>query len=163
MSLRDLLEQTQKTSAAELRGDLRTAIAELKGMLDRHAAETGEKFTGVYNQFAGNDKALTAALQAQEKQAIATDTNNRMASNKMEDGFTKLTDAVVKTLDTKTANLEASIGEVKLQMNTIMSRLGTTSEVRRDSRDNTSLIISGFMGLIALGSLIILAMTHIPK
>jgi hypothetical protein len=161
--LRDALDQGQKTSAAELRGDLRTAIAELAGALEKHVAETSEKFTGVYNQFSQNDKALTAALQAQEKQAIATDSNNRMASTKMEDGFTKLIDAVVKTLETKTGNLESSINEVKLQMNSMQSRIGATSEVRQDNRGGTLVgiaIASVIVAIVAAAAAVAAVLMH---
>jgi hypothetical protein len=88
--LRDLVSEMINTKIAIIDGKLETAVAHLNGKIEKEIGETSEKFTGVANQFSQNDKALTAALQAQEKQAIATNDSNKAASDKMEAGFSEL-------------------------------------------------------------------------
>ena len=78
------------TLIAVTEGNFKTAIAEVDGKIEKQIGETAAGFVGVNNQFSQNDKALTAALQAQEKQAIATNDSNTAASTKMEAGFTAL-------------------------------------------------------------------------
>jgi hypothetical protein len=89
-SLHQLLEKEIQKNIGILDGKVETSIAHLNGKIEKEIGVTTEKFTGVANQFSQNDKALTAALQAQEKQAIATNDSNTAASTKMEGGFSAM-------------------------------------------------------------------------
>lgn len=104
------------TINAELNGRVDTAVAELKGTVAITRAEALEKFAGINNQFAQGDKALTAALQAQEKQAIATNDSNTAASTKMEDGFSKLLAQQADILTEVRRNYDAQFTEVKSRL-----------------------------------------------
>lgn len=150
--LRDLLEQRMSTHVAQVFGELH-----------RHVAETQEKFVGVGSQFterdtrtdqrAGDTKLAVDAAFAAAKEATA----------KIEAGFTKQIDAMVVLIDTKTANLAnqitdikdnlaIAVADIKDRLTTIESRAGTVTEVRKDSRDNMSLLVAFAAVLIALGA-----------
>ena len=110
------IEGKLTTINAELNGRIDTAVAELKGAIAITRAEALEKFAGINNQFAQGDKALTAALQAQEKQAIATNDNNTAASTKMEAGFTKIIEQQTSILTEVRRNYDAQFTEVKSRL-----------------------------------------------
>lgn len=109
-----------------LKADIGTAVATIKGELSTHIAETKEKFSSVNSTFAQGDKALTAALQAQEKQAIATNDSNKAASDKMETGFTE-------ALKQGREFLEEVRKSNEIQFNAINSRLD-----KNEGRTNVS-------------------------
>jgi hypothetical protein len=110
-SLRELLEQLVETKIAEIRGEL-----------NRHAAETAQKFHNVDGQFterdtrtdqrAGDTKLAVDAAFAAAKEATA----------KIEAGFTKQIDGQGEIIDTKTGNLASSISDLKDRLVTIESR-----------------------------------------
>src|SRR5678815_4740528 len=52
------------------------------------------KFGGIESTFTQKERELTAAFQAQEKQAIATNNTNAISTQKMEDSFTKQIDGI---------------------------------------------------------------------
>lgn len=81
-----------------------------------------EKFVGVSNTFQQNGTALTAALQAQEKQAIATNDTNKAATDKMEAGFTKQFDALSASNKTDVAGVKDSINDIKDRLTIIESK-----------------------------------------
>jgi hypothetical protein len=128
--LRAEMTARMEGALAKVDGKIDTAFAELEGKVDGHIAETKEKFNGVNNQFGSNDKALTAALQAQEKQAIATNDSNTAASTKMEAGFAALIKQGQEFLSEVRKNFEAQIAELRksseMQFNDIKSRLDVT-------------------------------------
>jgi hypothetical protein len=156
---RTLTDEKLGKWSADLRGELIRLLADLRGEVAAYVAETREKFVGVTSQFNQNDKALTAALQAQEKQAIATTDNTKEALKEMKEGFTKLLDALVLTMNTKTGNLENSINEIKGMIISLQSRGGATTENRRDSREdqrNSLSMISVVISIAALAAIIII-------
>lgn len=156
---RTLINQQLARSAAETSGEFHRLVAKLREEVAAYVAETREKFVGVTSQFNQNDKALTAALQAQEKQAIATTDNTKEAIKEMKEGFTKLIDAFTLNMNTKTTNLETSISDLKGIVISLQSRAGTTIDVRRDSRDdqrNSLSIISVVISLAALATIIVI-------
>ena len=104
------------TSHAELEGQVAASVEKLNGQILITRAEALEKFTGINNQFSQNDKALTAALQAQEKQAIATNDSNTAASTKMEDGFARAITQQSDILTEVRRNYDAQFNEVKSRL-----------------------------------------------
>jgi hypothetical protein len=156
---RTLTDEKLGKWSAELRGELIRLLADLRGEVAASVAETREKFVGVTSQFNQNDKALTAALQAQEKQAIATTDNTKEALKEMKEGFTKLMDALVLTMNTKTGNLENSINEIKGMIISLQSRGSATTDShhnqREDQRNNFS-VISIAVSLAALAAVIVI-------
>lgn len=115
-----------------------------------------EKFTSINTTFSQNDKALTAALQAQEKQAIATNDSNTTANTKMEDSFTKQIDALGKARDADLKSVDDKINSIKERVTIIESRDGTVKEVHKDSRDNMSLIVAVIaVVLLAFGTMFV--------
>jgi chromosome condensin MukBEF ATPase and DNA-binding subunit MukB len=81
-----------------------------------------EKFAGIKDTFAQAGTALTAALQAQEKQAIATNDSNKAASDKMEAGFTKQIDMFSTTNKTELKGIRDIISDIKERITIIESR-----------------------------------------
>lgn len=67
---------------------------DVQASVDRLREVVEQRFKGVENTFIQNATALTAALQAQEKQAIATTENTSTANNKTEAFFTKQLDMI---------------------------------------------------------------------
>jgi hypothetical protein len=104
------------TINAELVGKIESNTEKLNGQILITRAEALEKFTGINNQFSQNDKALTAALQAQEKQAIATNDSNTAASTKMEDGFARAITQQADILTEVRRNYDAQFNEVKSRL-----------------------------------------------
>lgn len=125
-----------------------------------------EMFKGVTNQFLQNDKALTAALQAQEKQAIATNDNNKTSIAKSESQTADSIKSLGILFDTSNkatnAKVEDSIKAISSKVDDIKSRLdkgeggsSATTDVRKDNRDNVGLIVGIIAAAIALGALFI--------
>jgi hypothetical protein len=81
-----------------------------------------EKFGGINTTFSQNDKALAAALQAQEKQAIATNENTKTANTKMEDSFTKQIDAINIARIADVKGVDDKIDAVKERLTIIESK-----------------------------------------
>lgn len=75
-----------------------------------------EKFASINTTFSQNDKALTAALQAQEKQAIATNDSNNKAISKMEDNFTNLIEQGRELLIATKSNTDVQINDIKSRL-----------------------------------------------
>jgi hypothetical protein len=156
---RALIDQQLARLAAEMSGDRQRLVDKLREEVAYSISEMREKFVGVASQFNQNDKALTAALQAQEKQAIATTDNTKEAIKEMKDGFTKLMDSVVLTMNTKTQNLETSVNDLKGIVISLQSRAGTTVDNRRDSRDdqrNILSVVSVVISMAALATIIVI-------
>jgi hypothetical protein len=105
-----------------------------------------EKFSGVTDMFATNATALTAALQAQEKQAIATNEYTAAANEKMERGFTKQLDMLGETRKADMSAIEDKISGIKERITIIESRTSISdpstqislAEVKRDLARLTS-------------------------
>lgn len=157
-----LIEEQLARLKAEIKADLATQRGDVLAFI----SETREKFVGVGNQFSQADKALVAAFLAQEKLAIATTDNNKEASKKMEDGFTKLNDAMTDKIETKTSNLDGAISEIKsmivaLQTRSmnLMENKGEQRNVRVDNREdnrNSMSVISIVISLAALATIIVI-------
>lgn len=117
---------------------------DVQSLVERLREVTFEKFGGVDAQFAQNDKALTAALQAQEKQAIATtessskaitaalqaqekqaiatNQSSTAAISKMEDGFTKQIDGLANQLQSMVKGVDDKINDIKERITIIESK-----------------------------------------
>lgn len=98
-NLRDLFDARLEAmaKAVELLQDFanRTPTTmDVQASVDRLREVVEQRFKGVENTFIQNATALTAALQAQEKQAIATTENSSTANNKTEAFFTKQLDMI---------------------------------------------------------------------
>lgn len=98
-NLRDLFDARldAMAKAVELLQDFanRTPTTmDVQAAVERLREVTEQRFKGVESTFTHNATALTAALQAQEKQAIATTENTATANNKMEAFFTKQLDNI---------------------------------------------------------------------
>lgn len=98
-NLRDLFDARLEAmaKAVELLQDFanRTPTTmDVQASVDRLREVVEQRFKGVENTFIQNATALTAALQAQEKQAIATTENTSTANNKTEAFFTKQLDMI---------------------------------------------------------------------
>jgi hypothetical protein len=143
--LRDVLEQS-----------MRVYVAELRGELHRHVAETQEKFIGVGSQFterdtrtdqrAGDTKLAVDAAFAAAKEATA----------KIEAGFTKQIDAMITIIDTKTANLAGSISDLKDRLTAIESRTAGIGDNRSEARASGNQMMT-FAGLVFLGISVVVA------
>lgn len=81
-----------------------------------------QKFDGVDKTFQQNGTAVSAALQAQEKQAIATNDTNRAASDKMETAFTKQFDMLSASSKTDISGVKDSINDIKDRITIIESK-----------------------------------------
>ena len=95
---------------------LNTRHAEIREEADRLHVLFDEKFKSIALQFAGNDKAVAAALQAQKEAAAATNLSNMEASNKSEASFVKQIDqmqmivnAIAKATDEKIDDLKTRL------------------------------------------------------
>jgi hypothetical protein len=138
--LRDILDQSTKTYIAEVRGELH-----------RHIAETAEKFSGVAAKFsdvatrtdqrAGDIKLAVDAAFAAAKETTA----------KIEAGFTKQIDSMITIIDTKTENLSVLYNDLKDRLIALESRTTVTTDVRKDSRDNMSVLIAVAALVVAIG------------
>lgn len=103
-----------------------------------------EKFASVATQFVQRDTAVQAALQAQEKQAIATNDSNNKAIAKMEDNFTKLIEQGRELLQSVKDNTDVQIGDIK-------SRLDKGDGIARGS-DKTTDRTSSVIGQVIAGA-----------
>lgn len=81
-----------------------------------------ERFAGVSNTFQQSSTAVSAALAAQEKQAIATNDTNTAASDKMETAFTKQFDMLSASSKTDIAGVKDSINDIKDRITIIESK-----------------------------------------
>jgi hypothetical protein len=109
-----------------------------------------EMFRGVSNQFLQNDKALTAALQAQEKQAIATNVYSAAAITKSEAQTADAIRSLGILFDTANRATNAKVDEIKSRLDRGEGRTVGTTEVVRDSRDNLSLIVAAIAVAVAI-------------
>ena len=129
-SLREILEArldgmdaaigvASKTAAdvhTSMRGEL-NALEKLQNEKFVSAANvTNTKFDGVQTQFTAAATGVTTALQAQEKQATATNETNNKATTKMEDNFTKLLDEQKTSRETLERNVTERINDLKGRM-----------------------------------------------
>ncbi len=146
-----------------------------------------EKFESVNTTFAQNGVALTAALQAQEKQAIATNTSNTTANNKMEDSFTKQIDSIndarkgdmkgvddkleavkerLTIIESKTSISDPSTAITLAKLDATVARLTSSGDVGAGKSAGQAvmwaLIVSVVGLMLALGTFIVMIMkfTH---
>lgn len=115
LGLREFLEQSMKTVAANLRGDL-----------DRISAETAEKFAGVAAQFSERDTRTDQRAGDTKLAVDAAFAAAKEATAKIEAGFTKQIDSMIEIIDTKTANLSNQISDLKDRMTAAESRSGVS-------------------------------------
>jgi hypothetical protein len=117
------LLQTASANLKEiLEGELHTQFEKLNGQIDKIYAEVSQKFTSVDNQFqerdtrtdqrAGDTKLAVDAAFAAAKEATA----------KIEAGFKEQIKALTDLVDTKTAQLAQTIGDLKDRVISIESR-----------------------------------------
>ena len=110
-SLREFLEQS-----------FQKLIAELRGELNRHVAETAEKFRGVDNQFSERDTRTDQRAGDTKLAVDAAFAAAKEATAKIEAGFTKQIDGMGDNVNTKTANLASGISDIKDRLTTVENR-----------------------------------------
>lgn len=135
------------------------------------------RLDGVRETFAQNAIALSAALQAQEKQATATNTSTAAATQKMEEFFTKQIDALhsarkddskvaddklgalgnrVTIIESRTSVSDPSMAIKIAELGKEVSRLTSGSDVSQGRSAGSlalwSLVVSGFSILIAVSA-----------
>jgi len=129
-----------------------------------------EKFASVSTQFKERDTrqeretrnselAVTAAFQAQEKQAVAQDKSNGLAITKSENATAETIKTNRDLSISETRSLAKSVDDLKLQVNTIIASGMTVKEqqgaqhaVHTDTRGLVSMIVGivgGSIGLIS--------------
>ena len=119
--------------------DVQNQVAQLREVVMK-------MFEGIRDTFTEKDKALTAAFQAQEKQALATIDATKEASNKMESGFTKQIDMFGATNKTELKGIRDNIDDIKARITVIESKTSVSdpstqislAEVKRDLQRLTS-------------------------
>lgn len=116
---------------------------------------TTEKFSSVAERFTSGGTALAAALQAQEKQAIATNDSTKTANSKMEDNFTKLIEQGRELLQANKTSMETQINDIK-------SRLDK-GEGRSGGIDKTWGVVVVAATLIIAGTVAFVAVTRAPS
>jgi|ERR1035441_5529074 hypothetical protein len=136
-------------SAAKFPSDLDKAIASLREILAGDIAQalaetrrvedvTQEKFDRVDAQFVSNDKALTAALAAQEKAAAEQQKSNTLAIDKSEN----TTQETIRANDAKTASsIDAqaqTMGDIKERVVRIESAGVGAAVQRSEAREDRS-------------------------
>jgi len=142
-----------------------------------------EMFRGVKDTFSQNATALTAALQAQEKQAIATTDNTTIANNKMEAFFTKQFDMLGETrkadmkgvddkldglkeritiIESKTSISDPSsaiaIAELKASVNRLSSSTDITTGSKAGATALWALIVGGIGLMLGVGTFVVMVM-----
>lgn len=115
------------------------------------SAVTQERFNGIGNQFSERDVRTEQRARDTKLAVDAAFAAAKESTSKIEAAFTKQIDAMINILDTKTVNLADAISDIKVRLTAIESRTGTVSEVRKDSRENTSLIVAIVGVAIAIG------------
>jgi hypothetical protein len=138
-ALRELLEQTMKTYAAQVTGELH-----------QHIAETREKFIGVGSQFSERDTRTDQRAGDTKLAVDAAFAAAKEATAKIETGFTKQIDGMSLIIDTKTANLAQGISDLKDRVTASENRIGGADFQRKDSRDHLGLIVAGIAVVLAL-------------
>lgn len=145
-------------------GEIGVAATHLRNFLEEKIAKLdavcSEKFTGVAAQFSERDTRTDQRAGDTKLAVDAAFAAAKEATAKIEAGFTKQIDGTFVLIDTKTGNIESNIADIKERFSTIESRLaaidaraGTTTEIRRDSRDYTSLIVSMAAVAVAIGAI----------
>ena len=138
-AIRELVEQEIKTATAQLLTELREAVA-----------RTEERFIGVANQFGSNDKALTAALQAQEKQAIATNDSNTAASQKQEAAFTKQIDQLGQVMNATNNGLNDKLDDAKQRLQVLETQSRTIDRGSDKSMSVIGTTIAAVVGFVVI-------------
>lgn len=121
-----------------------------------------EKFSSIATQFKERDirteqsakdskVAVDAALQAAKEAVGEQNKSNATAMSKSEAAFTKLIDQMSLSIQQLTKAIDDKIGDIKDRLTTIEGRTVVTGEVRKDGRDNMSLIIAAVAVAIAIG------------
>lgn len=117
---------------------------------------TAEKFRGIEIQFALRDtaaeklaaadqKAISAALQAQKEDAAARNESNAAAIAKSEAGFTKQIDGIGILINTMTRSFDDKLTDLKSRLDRGDGRTVGTSDQRTDSRSNVGMVV-GIVG-----------------
>jgi hypothetical protein len=121
-----------------LMGEIALVLAETKRVGD----VTQEKFAAIDGLFNSNDKALTAALAAQEKAAAEQQKSNTLAIDKSE----KTTQETIKANDSKTASsIQAqsdTIADLKERVVRLESGGAAKSEAKTDQRATNSQVLA---------------------
>jgi hypothetical protein len=146
--------------------DIKSASATLQALLEekieKQALVSNEKFIGVGAQFAERDTRTDQRAGDTKLAVDAAFAAAKEATAKIEAGFTKQIDGIFQIVDTKTANIGGNIDDIKQRLTAIESRSGTTSDVRRENRDSTGLIVGALGLMVALGTLMVLIFDRMP-
>jgi hypothetical protein len=96
---------------------IKTYAEKMGGQLDTLIAETAEKFAGVAAQFSERDTRTDQRAGDTKLAVDAAFAAAKEATAKIEAGFTKQIDSITGIIDTKTANLDGRITDVKDAVN----------------------------------------------
>lgn len=136
LSLRELLETRLKCAEEDVeavhvhldtRGkDITDQITHLRELafekIAKLSAVTDEKFTGVGGQFSERDTRTDQRAGDTKLAVDAAFAAAKEATAKIEAGFTKQIDSMINIIDTKTANLDARISDLKDSVTSLLGR-----------------------------------------
>lgn len=159
-----LTTQALLREVSSLKELLAVEIAGSKSLFDekiaRYVAVSNEKFEAVAAQFSERDTRTDQRAGDTKLAVDAAFAAAKEATAKIEAGFTKQIDGMIVLIDTKTKNIETNINDLKERMIAVESRSTATTDIRRDNRDHTGMIITLISALIAFGALITLILTR---
>lgn len=113
-------------------------IAVIAGALDSHIRETAEKFAGVAAQFSERDTRTDQRAGDTKLAVDAAFAAAKEATAKIEAGFTKQIDSMIGTVDTKTANLDGRINDLKEAIVQLQNRATPTDPAVTAALSNIS-------------------------
>jgi hypothetical protein len=159
-----LTTQALLREVASLKELMEVRISANAALYDQKIAEEGaisrEKFAAVAAQFSERDTRTDQRAGDTKLAVDAAFAAAKEATAKIEAGFTKQIDGMNQIIDTKTRNIEGNLSDLKERMISIESRSTTTTDIRRDNRDHSGLIVAAISALIAFGALIALILTR---
>jgi hypothetical protein len=133
-----LTTQNLLREVASLKELLDAQIAATNSLFDekiaRYVAVSNEKFEAVAAQFSERDTRTDQRAGDTKLAVDAAFAAAKEATAKIEAGFTKQIDAMIVLIDTKTANLEGNLADLKERMVAMESRSSTGHQMMVDQR-----------------------------